>query len=85
MNGHGLDTRVPGSKYFPCTSSGYKLPGRPTDAPTGSEKIPCGGGRGEKREREREKEGERGRRMKKGETRIGNEGRDKGSTVMVVR
>lgn len=33
----------------------------------------------------REKERMRGRRMKKGETRIGNEGRDKGSTVMVVR
>lgn len=35
------------------------------------------------RKRERRREGER--RMKKGETRIGNEGRDKGSTVMVVR
>lgn len=54
-----MDTRVPGSKYFPCTSSGYKLPGRPTDAPTVQRKY-----RAEEEEerngREKERKKERG-------------------------
>lgn len=67
MNGRGLDTRIPGSIFLvqvPVTNS-------PAGQPTVHRKY-------EEEEERNEREKERDRTMKKGETRIGNEGRDEG-------